>query len=240
MARCAANLSQLPIVIGYTLREYYSQVRGRGEDIIEILGLPNDFTYSCPLCGAMDCAQFIGYYCRGVIDEKGTYYKAFPIARYLCTRKGKALSVKHRTFSLLPYQLVPYSKYSLPFILNALRKVNGEDRSVKGLLDYLAGFGMEEYIDLSANAFYAFRAFILTAIDKMLAMGFYKEIAAQLQTPSEKQRIRIFLVFAEDFSCCKIGIEIRGPCALGYDYYMEDGGYMRNAHFLFGTPSQFR
>jgi hypothetical protein len=188
----------------------------------------------------MDCAQFIGYYCRGVIDEKGTYYKAFPIARYLCTSKGKALSVKHRTFSLLPYQLVPYSKYSLPFILNALRKVYGEDSSVKGLLDYLAGFGSGEYIDLSANAFYAFRAFILTAIDKMLAMGFYKEISAQLQTSSEKQRIRIFIVFAEDFSCCKIDPERRGPCALGYDYYMEDGGYMRNAHFLFGTPSQFR
>ncbi len=192
------------------------------------------------MCGAENCAQFIGYYYREVIDEKGTYYKAFPIARYLCNRKGKALSVTHRTFSLLPCQLVPYSKYSLPFILNALRKVYGEDSSVKGLLDYLAGFGSGEYIDLSASAFYAFRAFILTAIDKMLAMGFYKEISAQLQTSSEKQRIRIFIVFAEDFSCCKTDPEIRGPCALGYDYYMEDGGYMRNAHFLFGTPSQFR
>jgi len=192
------------------------------------------------LCGARDCAQFIGYYFRGVIDEKGTYYKAFPIARYLCNGKGKALSVKHRTFSLLPYQLVPYSKYSLSFILNSLRKVYGEDRSVKVLLDYLAGNEAQEYVDLSASAFYAFRAFILTAIDKMLAMGFYKEIAAQMQTPSERQRIRVFLFFAEDFSCCKTDPEIRGPCALGYDYYMEDGGYMRNAHFLFGTPSQFR
>jgi len=240
VGRCAANAIQLPIVIGYTLREYYSQVSGRGEDISEILGLPNDFTHRCPLCGARDCAQFIGYYCRGVIDEQGTYYKAFPIARYLCNRKGTALSANHRTFSLLPYQLVPYSKYSLPFILNALRKVYGEDSSVKELLDYLAGFGTQEYIDLSASAFYAFRVFILTAIDKMLAMGFYTEITAQLQTPSEGQRIRVFLFFAEDFICSKHDPEIRGPCALGYDYYMEDGGYMRNAHFLFGTPSQFR
>jgi hypothetical protein len=192
------------------------------------------------LCGASDCAQFIGYYFRGVIDEKGTYYKAFPIARYLCNRKGKAMNIKHRTFSLLPYQLVPYTKYSLPFILNSLRKVYGEDISVKGLLDYLAGFGLDEYIELSVGTFYAFRAFILTAIDKMMAMGFHKEIVAQLQTPSERQRIRIFLFFAEDFSCCKTGSEIRGPCALGYDYYIQDGGYMRNAHFLFGTPAQFR
>jgi len=150
------------------------------------------------------------------------------------------MNIKHRTFSLLPYQLVPYTKYSLPFILNSLRKVYGEDISVKGLLDYLAGFGLDEYIELSVGTFYAFRAFILTAIDKMMAMGFHKEIVAQLQTPSERQRIRIFLFFAEDFSCCKTGSEIRGPCALGYDYYIQDGGYMRNAHFLFGTPAQFR
>jgi len=194
----------------------------------------------CPLCGAGDCAQFIGYYYRGVIDEKGTYYKALPIARYLCNRKGKTVTVKHRTFSLLPYQLVPYSKYSIPFILNVLRKVYGEDNSVKGLLDYLAGFDSDKYIELSVSVFYAFRAFILTAIDKMLATGFYKEISAQLQTPSTRQRIRVFLFFAEDFSCGKTDPEIRGPCALGYDYYMENGGYMRNAHFLFGTPSQFR
>ena len=192
------------------------------------------------MCGAGDCAQFIGYYCRGVIDERGTYYNAFPIARYLCNGKGTALTVKDRTFSLLPYQLVPYSKYCIPFIVNVLMKVYGEDSSVKELLDYLAGFKAQEYTDLSANVFYGFRAFILTAIDKMLAMGFYKELRAQLQTPSEKQRIRAFLFFAEDFSCCRTDIEIRGPCALGYDYYMKDGGYMRNAHFLFGTPSQFR
>jgi hypothetical protein len=188
----------------------------------------------------MGCAQFIGYYYRGVIDEKGTYYKAFPIARYLCNAKGKALSVKHRTFSLLPYQLVPYSKYSIPFICNALRKVYGADSSVKGLLDYLAGFDPEKYIDLSVSTFYAFRDFILTCIDKMLAMGFYQEIKTSLHSPIGNQRIKAFLVFAEDFTCCKTNPKIRGPCALGYDYYMEDGGYMRNAHFLFGTPSQYR
>jgi hypothetical protein len=234
------NAIQLPVIIGYTLREYYSQVRGKDEDAIELLGLPNDFTHRCPLCGGRDCAQFIGYYYREVIDERGTYYKSFPIARYVCNRKGTALTAKHRTFSLLPYQLVPYSKYSLPFILNALRKVYGEDRSVKELLDYLAGFGKQEYLDLSASTFYAFRAFILTAIDKILAMGFYPAITAQLQTPAQGQRIRVFLFFADDFCCSKTDPEIRGPCALGYDYYLEDGGYMRNAHFLFGTPSQFR
>ena len=204
------------------------------------MGLAYDFSVRCPLCGATDCAKFLDYYNRRVIDEKGTYYKAFPIARYLCNGKGKALAVKHRTFSLLPYQLVPYSKYSIPFIAKSLRKVYGEDNSVKGLLDYLAGFDPNEYTDLSVSTFYAFRSFILTCIDKMLAMGFYGEIQTALQSPSEKHRIKVFLAFAENFNYCKANQVIRGPCALGYDYYMEDGGYMRNAHFLFGTPSQYR
>jgi len=148
------------------VKEYYSQVKDSSRDIIELLGLPHDFRYRCPLCGAGDCAQFIGYYCRGVIDERGTYYNAFPIARYLCNGKETALTVKDRTFSLLPYQLVPYSKYCIPFIVNVLMKVYGEDSSVKELLDYLAGFKAQEYTDLSANVFYGFRAFILTAITR--------------------------------------------------------------------------
>lgn len=238
--RCAANHIQILTFIGYTLGEYYSQVRGKDEDVIEVIGLPYDFTARCPLCGDKDCAQFIGYYWRGVIDEKGTYYKSFPIARYLCNRKGKSLTVKHRTFSLLPYQLVPYIKYSIPFILNALEKVYVEDDSINRLLDYLASFGAGEYIEMSTSTFHAFKSFILTCIDKMLAMGFYKEVKSALQSPSGRQRIEVFLVFAEDFTCCKTDPAIRGPCALGYDYYLKDGGYLKNGHFLFGTPSQFR
>lgn len=240
MERCTANPIQIVTVIEYPLREYYSQVRGRHEDVIEVLGLPYDFAQRCPLYGAKDCAQFIGYYCRGVIDEKGTYYKAFPIARYLCNSKGKVPIVKHRTFSLLPYQLVPYIKYSIPFIINGLKRIYSDGSSVKGLLDYLAGVEAAEYIDLSTSTFYAFRTFILTCIDKLLAVGFYGETQSALQSSFEGQRIKVFLVFASDFICYKTSELIRGPCALGYDYYMQDGGYLRNGHFLFGTSSQFR
>src|SRR5664279_4555404 len=54
--RCTANPIQIVTVIEYPLREYYSQVRGRHEDVIEVLGLPYDFAQRCPLCGAKDCA----------------------------------------------------------------------------------------------------------------------------------------------------------------------------------------
>lgn len=192
------------------------------------------------MCGGTGCAQFIGYYYRGVVDEKGTYYKAFPIARYLCNRTGSARSIPHRTFSLLPYQLAPYTKYSIPFIIGCLKKVYGEDNSVNKLLDYLAGIEAGEYIELSASVFHGFKAFILTCVNKMSAADLYEEARSSLQCPSERQRIKVFLVFAENFVCNKTDKPIRGPCALGYDFYLSNGGWFRNGHFLFGAPSQFR
>ncbi|MCL6579288.1 MAG: hypothetical protein K6T73_07875 [Candidatus Bathyarchaeota archaeon] len=225
--------------IDYTLKEYYSQVKGQTDNIYDLIGLSYDFRQRCPLCGGCGCAEFIGYYHRGVIDEKGTYYKAFPIARFLCRRKGNPI-VKHRTFSLLPYQLVPYTKYSIPFIIKTLKLVYVEDNSVKELQDYLAGFHEHQYIDFSRSSFYGFKAFILKCIDKMLASGYHQEAEGKLQKPHPNKRIRAFIEYAEGFTSDKTNPSIRGPCALGYDFYIRGGGYLSNSYFLFGTPSQFR
>lgn len=170
----------------------------------------------------------------------GTYYKAYPIARYVCTRKGSTALIKHRTFSLLPCQLVPYTKYSIPFIIRCLKKVYGEERSVKELLDYLAGLEAENYRELSAGTFQYFKAFILACINRMSVAGFYKEVESALQSPFGRERIKAFLIFAENFACHKTSPSIRGPCALGYDYYLLSGGCFKNGYFLFGIPSQFR
>lgn len=192
------------------------------------------------MCGGHDCVEFIGYYYRGVIDEKGTYYKAFPVARFLCRAKGSTPIVKHRTFSLLPYQLVPYTKYSIPFIINTLKSVYGEGNSVKQLQDYLAGFHEHRYIDFSRSSFYSFRTFLLKTIDKMLAAGYYQKGERELQESQSGKRIRIFIEYAEGFISDKSNPSIRGPCALGYDFYIRGGSYFSNGYFLFGTPSQFR
>jgi hypothetical protein len=135
---------------------------------------------------------------------------------------------------------VPYTKYSIPFIMGCLGKVYGEGNSVKGLLDYLAGFSAGQYIELSASTFRAFQVFIRTCIDKLLASGLYKETTSALHSSSERQRVKAFLLFAEAFACFKTAPAIRGPCALGFAYYLSGGSYFRNSHFLFGVPSQFR
>lgn len=234
VGRRAANVIQIPIVIGYTLSEYYSQVKnGEGRSICDVLPPAFDVTVRCPICGTAGCARFLEYYYRQVIDEYGTYYKAFPIARFECYRLGYAAPGAHRTFSLIPYQLIPYVKYSLPFILKCLKSVSGEGFSVNRLLDYLAEC-KQGHVDLGRSSFYHFRTFVLQCIDKMLAGGVCREVEKSFQLPVV-QRLRAFIEFAEDFTCHKTDQPIRGPCALGYDFYLTSGGY-----FLFGTPSQHR
>ena len=95
---------QVLIFIRESLAKYYQKVKGKKYDLVEILDLELDLRERCPLCGGKDCAGFIGYYTRVVIDEHGTYFKEFPIARYVCKGKGERSWSGHKTFSLLPYR----------------------------------------------------------------------------------------------------------------------------------------
>ena len=236
------QLIQILLYTEYTLSEYYGKVKGKKYNIIDILDLPYDFSCRCPICGGRDCAKFLDYYPRGVVDEKGTYYKAFPVARFLCNRKGSELVSRHKTFSLLPYQLIPYTKYSLPFIIKVLKLRYIEDRSIYKLQEYLAAVEEADniHLDLSVGRIYGFKKLVMETIDKILAFGYYKEAETEFQQPSDGERIKRFIEFAEGFRCLKIKPCIRGPCALSYDFYMEGGSYFLNSHFLFGAASQFR
>jgi len=189
----------------------------------------------------VDCAIFIGYYTRVVIDEHGTYFKEFPIARYLCKGKGKKKWVKHKTFSLLPYQLVPYTKYSIPFIIKSLKARYEDGLSIVRLQDYLAEFGKDDILPISADQLFDFKQIVLEAVNKITATGHYRELEEAVSSKSTNQEILVaFITFASCFECCKVELSIRGPCGLGYDFYLNEGGFLHCAHFLFGTPSQFR
>lgn len=61
--------------------------KSEGENFLGSLNLSDEFKNCCPICHGSDCAQFHGYYFRQIIDEKGTYYKEFPIIRFRCQKK---------------------------------------------------------------------------------------------------------------------------------------------------------
>ena len=189
-----------------SLSSYYNQVKFGNYEFPR-------YSHWCPICGGKDCCRFIGYYFRQVIDEKGTYFKEFPIARYLCQEKGKRI-LDDKTFSLLPYQLVPYVKYSIDFIVRVL----SEEKSIKETLD--------KYAQMSdSKQLYRFKKLIEIAKNRLLTGGFLNH---------QENFITYGLSYQSQY------YEIRGPCALGLDYYLQNGQYYENSWFLYGCASQFR
>ena len=185
----------------------------------------------------------MGFYKRPVINEQGTLYKNFLIARFECCRKGSNVVVQDRTFSLLPYKLIPYSKYSIPFIIKIFEMNQIEGKSITKIQELLSLFNddPEKYIDLAQSTIFDLKKTILQVINKLLAVDYYqdfKEICVQLI--DDNKLIAAFINFAQSFICYKLFHSIRGPCILGYDFYLTGGSYIKNSHFLFGTPSQFR
>ncbi len=208
-----------------SLSHYYHNIKWG-----EFENLPA-FEDCCPICGGKDCPRFLGFYYREVVDENGTYYKLFPILRFICARKGFR-NAKHRTFSLLPSQLVPYSKYSLPFVHKAMKEWKLDGKSVKEVLDELTLMEETGVLCISPSTLYQFESLLLTATEKILTTGFLQEIHPSLNNPDKETRIRTWLGFFDE--------GIRAPSVIAYQFYLHGGGYQKNAPFLFGTPSQFR
>lgn len=239
---------QIIIIVNYTLRQFYQKVKrayAGFAELSEIIGIIDSFRTQCPICHANKCASFLGFYYRPVVDEKGKYYPDFPVPRFVCKEKGKAQTVNHRTFSLLHYHLIPYSIYSLTLVIHLLRLHHCDGKTVSAIekyLDHLSCQGeSESHYQLSDSGILGFKHLFLNAIVKILASGYYPLLSAKLaKTDQTSHRIKILLDFFLDFMCQKVSPPIRGPCALSYDFYMAGGSYLRNALFLFGTPSQFR
>lgn len=232
---------QILIVMEYKLSQYYQKVKIKNESILDLID-SYPFRGSCPLCRAANCARFIGCYERAVIDEEGSHYNDFPVARFLCQGKGQARIVNHKTFSLLHYQLVPYRKYAVTFINKVLWARYIDRMTQRALLDYIADFSDKghEYVELSWSRILSFQKLIKVAIDKVMTSRYYPQAISQFQTPCENEQIKAFLLFAAEFYCYKFLYPIRGPCALCYDFYLTGGSYFRNSYFLLGKPSQFR
>lgn len=176
--------------------------------------------------------------------------------------------VGHKTFSLLHYHLVPYWKYSIPFIIKVLKAKYNNNLSLKLLQDYIADFSAaaaqdeddDSYIELCISRIYSFRKLILETIHKLWISKYYYELKigkyhsmnninnmnnmnTNINSESgEKGLINTFLQVSKEFECLKLSLSkpIRGPCALSMDFYLEGGSYVLNSPFLFGTPSQFR
>jgi hypothetical protein len=232
------------MITKYTLSQYYEKVKSGKEDILEIVDVDYHFSDAgaCAICGGVGCAKFHGYYERGAIDEKGVYHNDFPVPRFKCRRKGTKPIVEDKTFSLLHFHLIPFRRYPIWLMIQVLFSKLILAMSFSRLQAYLDKLfrGSDDYIDLSSHNLRSFKKLIDISITKMMICGYYPEAEQFLQQPVMTDRLKAFLAFADNFCCYKTGPAIRGPCALSVDYYLHGGSYRLNAHFLFGTPSQWR
>ena len=91
-----------------TIWEYKESFLSRKIDFLSFIGP------SCPICGKPSCYRPITPYWRYAIDLFPEFKKErIPIARFVCRSR-------HKTFSMLPTQLIPYCQYTVKAVIGAL------------------------------------------------------------------------------------------------------------------------
>jgi hypothetical protein len=211
--------NKTPIQLLYIIFEDLSNYKEKVE--LGLWEFPS-FKDCCPLCEGSNCPKRIGYYDRGVMDVSGNDFR-IDNARYLCNRKGPKNPI-HRTFSLLPHQLIPY----LPYTVELTFKVISfwlEGHSIYDVLEYASSLGVDEPLELSTSTLYVLKAVVEKAFDKVVMQGEY-EIEAE-------EALEGFIDVCKGFHRRLNGRDSVGPLAISIDYYCRSGGC-----FLFGTPSQ--
>ena len=211
------------------MSDYYKEIKYKKFDF-------PDFNQLCPICHKSGCAEFHGFYYREVIDENGTIFKSFPIARYKCNSKGRK-KVKHTTFSLLPYQLIPYCKYSIDFIFRIMKYWKKEKHTIMETLN-LAFNLLDQDKGLSSTQIYKFAKLLESVFEKLIVSNIERVNYTDFTDKNEK--LKYFIDYCDKFCSTKFEVMIRGPTSLNIHFYLSNGGYLENASFLFGTPSQFR
>ncbi|ETR70494.1 MAG: hypothetical protein OMM_03198 [Candidatus Magnetoglobus multicellularis str. Araruama] len=210
--------------------------------------IPN-FSDSCPICGAKDCATYNGCYYRSVIDLLANFFMVdFPILQYLCHQKGDNPVTHHVTFSLLPWMLIPYHRLSLPFMIYAIQLKFQKQISYSKLTQAL-DLEFESFYELSGldyfiniHSLFTCKAIITLALNIFIQSGIttiidskqYQNIYNDKNQPFEF--IQLLLSFRYEYN----GQTLFGPVAFAWIFYQESGGTKKNAPFLFGKASQHR
>ena len=115
------------------------------------------------------------------------------------------------------------------------------DWNVIQVLDYLANLNNDKPFYTSASQIQRLKKFTIGAIDKIFSTRYYPDFEAIALNENKKGQAKYFIEFAEGFECVKVSsFTIKGGCGLGHDFYLNGGGYLQNASFLFGVAHQFR
>ena len=160
-----------------------------------------------------------------------------PIARYLCMKKQKPRH-KHRTFSLIPDTLIPYNRFSIDLLIFILQLLIIEKYGSVKTLEKIDSLSPDACIVSDKTLLHLLTLFEQIRIKLIL---FFQKYSDRNRAPPN------FSSFTTEETLYFL-MRYPGPqnkslyCAvyhLSVDYYNQNGSYLNNARFLFGTASQF-
>ncbi|MEW6608461.1 MAG: hypothetical protein AB1414_13625 [bacterium] len=163
-----------------------------------------------------------------------------PIARYLCRKKGH-LQHPHKTFSLLPAQLIPYRKHDLDLVVETLHCQHQQNLSPAQTIEAISSKGQNDIIDLSYQQLHRFNQIFHLAWDKLMTNSDLKPLL--LQNLSSPNPIICLLVLIQHYQPSPSSLQLLTslPVKLSLDFFFSyQHDHLPLRHFLFGTPSQKR
>jgi hypothetical protein len=193
----------------------------------------------CPLCGADDCAKFLQFYVRVRIYFGDMVYQNVKIARFLCHRKSPDVPAgTHRTFSLLPCCLIPYSPYALDVTLDMAQTLAEQNKNAYKASHLLAS--TEENLSPEPITLRRIERRLNETIQKL---EHYPLVLQQRLADRELNAIGFSDVIAlANAYRSQLLTSAFGAAALCYDWfylYQKNLPYMQRDFFL-GTPSHKR
>jgi hypothetical protein len=199
--------------------------------------------YPCPLCGAEGCAKFLQFYTRATVYFGDAVYRNVPVGRFICYRLNPNVpSGTHRTFSLLPYPLVPYSPYALPTTIELVSALSAHADNAYQTSQTLAS--QHEHLNPDPTTLGRLQRRLLEALRKLQSLPEkFQRMIRQNQAPEGRtlETLADLLTLLVSYHS-QVLLEVSGACALSYDWFyvfQAELPYMAR-DFLVGTPSQKR
>lgn len=200
----------------------------------KIWGFPS-FRECCPICHGQNCAVRIGFYYRRVTDIFSKESFTIPIARFKCNQLNTP-RIKDRTFSLLPDSLIPYYSITIDTLMFIVMLKFTQSKTNIDILDIL----YEKFYSISFN---------ITEISLERYYHLFHQACLKLKwfftnhknhSPPDFHHRSNFQIarFINTFSYSSEDESYSGPIGLSDFNYIREGGYVKNARFLFGTPYQ--
>ncbi len=200
-----------------------------------------DYRACCPLCGGKNCAVRIGFYKRKKVIVDYKIYEDVPIARWLCQRKGPG-KPQHKTFSLLPYPLIPYYSHGLNVIFDTVNFHHHNGTTLEQTKGFISENGVDTDIPLENNQIHNFNKIFSQALLKLTTVAELKQQINQASYWDSSDPIATMLKFIDGYQSCfsttqKLQASNAEKLALDFLYHFQTDDYFHR-HFLFGTPSQ--